>query len=129
MTLDPVVLGPWLELLRDVGSRLTGPLASIFKDTQSVRDRARRWPPASSLITPATNRRLLADVLMAAEPKSFLKLFPVAELRAEQAVPSFRPRLAKSLTSDGGESEPAKDRLAERQARAAIALVRLGKAE
>ena len=51
------------------------------------------------------------------------------ELGAERAVPVFQAELAKCLTTDGGESEPATDRLAERQARAAIALVRLGKAE
>jgi hypothetical protein len=67
---------------------------------------------------------------MVSDPKAYLRLFPVAERQAVQIVPCFQAEIAKSLTSGkGADSEPAKDALAERQARAAVALIRLGHAE
>ena len=128
VTLDPVVLGPWLDVLRDVRGRLTRPLASIFKDRN--RSESEHTLATSILVDYAADEpEILADLLMAAEPQSFLKLFRVAKLRAERAVPLFQAELAKRLTSAESGSESAKDQLAQRQARAAIGLVRLGKAE
>ena len=51
--------------------------------------------------------------------------------RRRRPCPLFQAEIAKTATIPDGDkdSETAKDRLAERQARAAIALVRLGKAE
>ena len=58
-------------------------------------------------------------------------LFPVAQQQAAGVLPVLQAEIAKSLASVGMKraSEEAKDRLAQRQARAAVALVRLGHAD
>ena len=67
---------------------------------------------------------------MDAGPKAYASLFPVAQQQAAGVLPVLQAEIAKSLASVNEEgSEEAKDRLAERQARAAIALVRLGNAD
>ena len=67
---------------------------------------------------------------MDAGPKAYASLFPVAQQQAAGVLPVLQAEIAKSLASVNEEgSEEAKDRLAERQARAAIALVRLGDAD
>ena len=67
---------------------------------------------------------------MDADPKAYASLFPVAQQQAAGVLPVLQAEIAKSLASVNEEgSEEAKDRLAQRQARAAIALVRLGHAD
>ena len=67
---------------------------------------------------------------MDAGPKAYASLFPVAQQQAAGVLPVLQAEIAKSLASVNEEgSEEAKDRLAQRQARAAIALVRLGDAD
>ena len=69
---------------------------------------------------------------MVADPKAYMAFFPVAERQADRVLPLFQAELAKKAPAAGNEAsraETAKDRLAERQARAAVALVRMGKAE
>ena len=67
---------------------------------------------------------------MDAGPKAYASLFPVAQQQAAGVLPVLQAEIAKSLASVNEEgSEEAKDRLAERQARAAVALVRLGDAD
>ena len=65
---------------------------------------------------------------MTAGAKAYASLFPVAERQAEKTVPVFQAEIAKGSRREGGESEHVKESLAERQARAAIALIRLGHA-
>src|SRR5262249_38601410 len=73
---------------------------------------------------------VLAELLMVAGPKAYVSLFPVAERQAVKILSLFRAEIAKSVTSGKGENlEQVKDILAERQARAAIALIRMGHAE
>ena len=67
---------------------------------------------------------------MDAGPKAYASLFPVAQRQAAGVLPVLQAEIARSSASVNEEgSEEAKDRLAERQARAAIALVRLGDAD
>ena len=67
---------------------------------------------------------------MDADHKSYAAFFPIAQTHAEKVIPLFQSEIAKKATiSDTDKDiEMVKDRLAERQARAAIALVRMGKA-
>ncbi len=69
---------------------------------------------------------LLADLLMDADPEAFASLFPFAAALAYTTSPMFRAELRKTARA---EDEQTKDELAERQARAGVALIRLGKAE
>ena len=66
---------------------------------------------------------------MDADPKAYASLFPLAQQQAAGVLPVLQAEIARSLASVNEEgSEEAKDRLAQRQARAAITLVRLGDA-
>ena len=130
VAVNPINLGPWLEALRPAGRRLTAPLAAILRDT--ARPETERTLAADLIADYARDDPdVLADGLMNAPPKAYTILYPVLELQADQTVRVFQAELAKSEPSETVPSrvEAAKDRLAERQARAAVALVRMGKGE
>jgi hypothetical protein len=120
-----------IETLRPVRKALLTPLARVFRD--AGRYESERTFATTILIDYASDDpRLLADLLMDAGPKAYASLFPVAQQQAAGALPVFQAEIAKSSSSGNGNkegSEEAKDRLAQRQARAAIALVRLGDAD
>ncbi len=125
VTVNPVDLGSWLDALRRVKDRLTRPLATIF---EKGRPETEHILATSILADYASNDPgLLAELVMIADPKAYARLFPVAARQAEKTLPVFRDELAK--TSDPVLDEPVKDRMAERQARAAVALVRLDNAD
>ncbi len=69
---------------------------------------------------------LLASLIMDADPETFARLFLVAEKLADATSAGFQAELRKTTPA---EDEPAKDALAERQARGAVALLRLGHAD
>ena len=118
-----------IETLRPVRKALLTPLARVFRD--AGRFESERSFATTILIDYASDDpRLLADLLMDAGPKAYASLFPVAQQQAAGVLPVLQAEIAKSLASVNEEgSEEAKDRLAQRQARAAIALVRLGDAD
>ena len=123
-----------IETLRPIRERLLTPLASIFRDTG--RSESERTFATTILADYAgDDPDVLAELLMAAGPKAYASLFPVVERQAaNDPVPVFqaraRPEVPRRPVENGGrDSEQAKDERAERQARAAVALVRLGHAE
>ena len=130
VSVNSVFLGTWLEALRPVRGKLTIPLATIFRDKE--RTESERTQATNILADYASDdRRLIADLIMDADSKAYATLFPIAERHAADILPLFRAEIDKKATSGEIErdSELVKDKLAERQARAAIALVRMGKAE
>jgi formylglycine-generating enzyme required for sulfatase activity len=124
-------LGPWLEVLHPVRITLKSPLARIFRDkgrSETVRSQATDILADYAKDDP----ELLADLLMDSDPDSFETLFLVVdreEVRARAySVSAFQAELRKDWATieKGANSEQAKESLAQRQARAAIALIRLG---
>ena len=88
---------PWIDALRPVRGKLTAPLAAIFQDksrSESVHSLA------TDILTDyaSDDPDRLAELLMVADPKAYLSLFPVAEKRAEQVMPIFQAELAKKAT-------------------------------
>ena len=129
-SVNSVFLGTWLEALRPVRGKLTIPLATIFRDKE--RTESERTQATNILADYASDdRRLIADLIMDADSKAYATLFPIAQRHAADILPLFRAEIGNKATSGEVErdSELVKDKLAERQARAAIALVRMGKAE
>ena len=129
VTVNSLVLGPWLEALRPVRGKLTAPLATIFLDK-------RRTETARSLATDILAKYATGDPeflagLMISDSSSYPSLFLVVEPQAARVVPVFQAELARGQPTgeEGADSERAKDERAERQARAAVALVRLGHAD
>ena len=118
-----------IETLRPVRKALLTPLARVFRDAGRL-ESERSFATTILIDYASDDPRLLADLLMDAGPKAYASLFPVAQQQAAGVLPVLQAEIARSLASVNEEgSEEAKDRLAQRQARAAIALVRLGHAD
>jgi len=123
---NAVFLGGWTKLLRPVRHILTPRLASIFRNAQ--RPESKRLLAANVLFDYAgDDPDLVADLMMAADFKAYSILFPLAQRQAPKLVPLFQAEIAKNAGEEKV-SEDEKDQLAMRQARAAVALVKLGKA-
>jgi hypothetical protein len=96
---NPVFLGQWLDLLRPVQHKLTAPLAVIFEER--ARPETEQALATNILADYAKDSPdLLAGLLMAADPKAFRTLFPVAERQAEKTFPVLRAELEKTATFD-----------------------------
>jgi formylglycine-generating enzyme required for sulfatase activity len=101
---NPIFLGPWLDALRPVRTPITTSVAAIHRNA--------------------------AKRLMDADPKEYAACFAIAQYHEPVTSPLFQAEIAKrpAIADSDKNSEMVKDRLAERQARAAIALLRMGKA-
>jgi formylglycine-generating enzyme required for sulfatase activity len=127
VSLNPILLGAWLEALRPVRGKLTASLDAIFRDKSRPEG---EHDLATSILADyaADDPGRLAELMMISKPKSFVSLFLVVERQATRAIPVFQAEVAKVQAPHEKDTEPAKDERAERQARAAVALVRLGHA-
>jgi serine/threonine protein kinase/formylglycine-generating enzyme required for sulfatase activity len=119
-----------IRSLRPLRKRLLAPLSSIFRDT--ARSESERTFATTILADYASDDpSALAELLMTAGQKAYVSLFPAIERQAARALPAFEAEIALGPINDddGPSSEQRKDALAERQARAAVALIRLGHAD
>jgi formylglycine-generating enzyme required for sulfatase activity len=130
VTVNAVHLGFWLHALRPVRDRLTTALAALYQDRN--RSETERNLASNLLEDYATDKsQLLTDLLMNSGEDHFALWFGKLATHDEIAVPLLKEELEKSV-SDATEAEKddgieaQKDGLAERQARAAIALLRFG---
>ena len=115
-------LGFWLDALRPARDKLTPPLATIYRDTE----RPERSLAFNILEDYASDQpNVLSNLLMDSEKDHFTVLFKKLKAHQEVVVPLLKEEMVKSLPEA---TEVEKDGLAKRQARAAIALVRLGQA-
>jgi serine/threonine protein kinase/formylglycine-generating enzyme required for sulfatase activity len=115
-----------LETLRPLKQSLVPPLAALFrgaKPGESTRDLATNLLVDYAADDPAA----LADILLDADDKAFAKLFPLLQAHGPRAVALLREELARTVKPGAADAE--KERLAQRQASAAVALVRLGEVE
>ena len=131
VTVNSVDLGQWVKALSAVKDKLTAALAAIFRDKQ--RPESEHLQAANILTDYAKNdSSLLANLLMDADPKTYAALFRIIEKSpVAKTLPVFQEEIdKKALTTESeANSEQVKDQLAKRQARAAVALVRMGQAE
>ena len=131
VTVNAVHLGFWLDALRPARRELTDPLATIFRDKEHPE--TARSLATSILIDYVSDPEQMAGLLMDSEENPFATLFEQLKSHQERAVPLLEAELAKpspgATEVDDQDVERKKDVLAERQARAAVALIRLGKAE
>ncbi len=118
------------EVLRPIRQDLVPPLATIFLDTRRT-ESERNLATALLADYASDNPRVIANLLMDAEPKAYSILFDVAQRQSLQTIPLLQAEIDKKASPEASETNPeqVKDRLSERQARAAVALVRMGKAE
>ena len=115
--------------MRPVRSKLTAPLATIFRDrNRSESDRTQ----ATDILTDyaSDDPNLITNLLMDADPTAYADFFLIAQRQEAKTLQFLQAEIAKKATipDSDKDSEMDKDRLAERQARAAITLLRMGKA-
>ena len=87
VSVNSVLLRPWIEALRPVRGKLTAPLATIFRDkNRSESERAL----ATDILTDyaSDDPNLLADLLMDSDPKAYAAFFPIAQRQAGEDLAS-----------------------------------------
>ena len=118
-------LGDWLNALRPARDKLTAHLAIIYRDTE--RPETERKLAFNVLQDYASDQpNVLANMQMDSEEKDFADLFEELMAHQEAVVPLLEEEMVKSLPEA---TEVEKDGLAKRQARAAIAMIRMGRAK
>ena len=101
------------------------PLATIFRDSRSESEREQATDILTHYASDDPDR--LADLLLDSDEKPFAVLFEKLKAHHERAVVLMESELAKKPSSEA--TPDAQDHLAQRQARAAVALVRLEQGE
>ena len=124
VSVNSIYLGDWLKYLTDVRSKLNPPLARIFLSESE------RTQVTNILADYASDDpNLLADLLLDSDEKPFAVLFEKLKARQERAVSFLEEKLDKAKKASLEAKDDEKDQLAQRQARAAVALLRLEQGE
>jgi len=95
---NPIFLGHWLDALRPVRGRLARSLEAIFVRGGSEAQHELATNILADYAADDPDR--LASLLVAADPKAYLALFPIAERQAEKVLPHFVAELEKRVTID-----------------------------
>ena len=120
VTENPLVPGVWIEGLRPVRHSLLNSLATIFRDTE------RSLAMGILADYAADQPEMLADLLMDADEKQFAVLYPKLNEHGERGAKRLLAEIGKELQPL---AEDDKERLAKRQANAAVALLKMGRPE
>jgi formylglycine-generating enzyme required for sulfatase activity len=127
VSVNAVYLGLWSEAFRPVKARLLSPLSVVFRDHKPERT-AERTLATNILADYAADEPLvLADLLLDADEKQFVVLYPKYKDQGEATRRVLYAEVDKQLPADAKGDE--KEKLAKRQANAAVALLRLGQGE
>jgi serine/threonine protein kinase/formylglycine-generating enzyme required for sulfatase activity len=120
-----VYLAVWMESLRPVRAKLLPHLSAVYRD-------ASRRVVGRSLATDiladyaADRPEVLADLLMDADAKQFAVIYPKLKERGGRGLPVLTREIDKQLPPTLPSSDLKRERLAKRQANAAVALLRMG---
>jgi eukaryotic-like serine/threonine-protein kinase len=121
---NPVFLGLWMEGFRPIKVKLLASLASIYRD-------ARRRESEHSLATniladyAAEQPQVLADLLMDADDKQFAVIYPKFKQQGDKGLPLLTAVIDTKLPADLPSSDDSREKLAKRQANAAVALLKM----
>ena len=125
VTVNAVHLGFWLDALRPARDKLTASLAKIFQERE--RPSIERSLAFNILEDYASDQpNVFANLLMDSEEDHFAVLFEKLKAHQEAVVPLLEAEMVKSLPEA---TEVENDVLTQRQARAAVAMIRLGRTE
>jgi formylglycine-generating enzyme required for sulfatase activity len=122
---NPVFLGVWMKSLRPIKGKLLASLATIYGDAN--RRESERTLATSILADYAADQPgVLADLLlMDAADKQFAVIYPKLREQSAQGLPLLTGELDKELPLDLPSSDEQREKLAKRQANAAVALLRM----
>jgi serine/threonine protein kinase/formylglycine-generating enzyme required for sulfatase activity len=126
---NPVFLGIWTEACRPVKQRLLPALSDIFRDRRP--DRSAERTLATNLLADyaADQPQVLADLLMDTDEKQFAVLFPRLQAGGDRGLPVLQQEVDKKLPAGLPSSDEKREKLAKRQANAAVALLRMNRPE
>jgi eukaryotic-like serine/threonine-protein kinase len=121
-----VYLATWLESFRPVRDKLQAPLLVVYRDDKR---RETERSLAIDILTDyaAGQPNVLADLLMDADEKQFAVLYPKFKEQGERGLPLLTEEADRKLPPDA--ADEVKEKLAKRQANAAVALLRMDRAE
>ena len=125
---NPSHYDPLLKTLDPVRDRLVGPLSEVFRNGE--RAESDRSCAANLLAEYAADRPdVLAGLLMDADEKQFAVVYPKFKEQADKGLPLLSDEVGRKPPPDMPSSDPQREKLAKRQANAAVALVRLNQQE
>jgi len=126
---NPVYLGQWSEMYRPVKNSLLEPLAVIFRDRNS--ERASERTLATNILADyaADNPSTLVDLLMDADKKQFAVIYSKFREQGDKGLPVLTGVIDTKLPADLPSSDEQREKLAKRQANAAVALLRMNQPE
>jgi len=111
-----------VRLLAPVRRKMSEPLGHLARDT--LRTELERETALNVLVEYAKDQTdVLCDVLLDADTARFSRLLPLVKDRGAEAITCLQTELQKPLRPE--ETEEARERLGQRQANAALALLRL----
>ena len=120
---NPVFLSFWMEGFRPIKAKLQGSLANIYRDANR-RESERSLATNLLAVYAADQPQLLADLLMDADEKQFAVLYPVAKSSVAVAA-LLTQEVDKQAALATVNTTISSEKLARRQANAAVALLRL----
>ncbi len=121
---NPVFLAHWMESFRPIQGKLLASLARVYRD--AGRRESERTVATSILADYAADQAsVLADLLMDGDEKQFAVLYPRFKDQGEKGVPILTGVIDMTLPADTPSSGEARERLAKRQANAAVALLKM----
>ncbi|HLN31251.1 MAG TPA: protein kinase [Gemmataceae bacterium] len=117
-------LSLWMDSLRPVRQKLLAPLSAVYRNA-SRRETDRSLATDVLADYAADQPQVLADLLIDADEKQFAVIYPKFKDRGEQGLPVLTGEIDKKLPSDLPSSDESRERLAKRQANAAVALLKM----
>ncbi|MSR59839.1 MAG: formylglycine-generating enzyme family protein [Planctomycetaceae bacterium] len=121
-----VYLAAWMDSLRPVRDKLYAPLSDVYRNA-GRRDVERSLATDILAEYAADQPNALADLLMDADDKQFSVIYPKLKDRGEQGLPVLIGEIDRKLPVDA--QDDAREKLAKRQANAAVALLKMDRPE
>ena len=96
VSVNSLLLRPWVEALRPVRGKLTVSLATIFREKS--RSKSVHTVETDILTDYASeDPNLIADLLMDSDQKTYPAFFPIAQRQQEKTLPLFQDEIARTL--------------------------------
>jgi len=122
VAVPPVYVATWMESLRGVSDKLVEPLAVVFRDGK--RRETERYLATDILAEyAAAHPKLMVELLLDSDATQYKVLFPKLDVYGEAGLAPLAAEIDKRLPA--GAKDDDKDKLAKRQANAAVALLRM----
>ncbi|MFN0017371.1 MAG: protein kinase domain-containing protein [Pirellulaceae bacterium] len=120
---SPIFLGQWSESFRPVKNSMLAPLSVIFRDQQAARTGERNLATTLLADYAIDQPQVLAELLMEADERQFAAIYVAFQQQGEKGFLALTAELDRKLPPDA--KETAREKLACRQASAAVALLKV----